>query len=67
MLEIKKSAIPITPEELIELERIIMDEDREAAYLFLKKNVYRKIEKSQEGRLKSHLNGDADPITSFQK
>jgi hypothetical protein len=67
MLEIKKTAVSLNPEELIELERIIMDEDREGAYLFLKKSVYRRLETSQEGRLKSHFNGDAEPASSFQK
>ncbi len=67
MLEIKKSAVLLNPEELIELERIMTDEDHEAAYLFLKKSIYRKLKASQEGRLKSHLNGDRDPVSDFRK
>lgn len=67
MLEIKKSAVSLNQEELIELERVILDEDRDAAYQFLKKNIYRKLESSQEGKLKSHLNGDQAPTSSFQK
>jgi hypothetical protein len=67
MLEIKKSAVSLNPEELIELERIMIDEDRDGAYQFLKKSVYRKLETSQEGKLKSHLIGDQDPASSFQK
>jgi hypothetical protein len=67
MLEIKKSAVSFNEEEVMELERIVMDEDREGAYLFLKKNIYRKLETSREGKLKSHLNGDQDPASSFQK
>ncbi len=55
MLEIKDSTISLSAEALMELERIIMDRDRDAAYLFLKKNVYKALEVSQEGRMKSHL------------
>jgi hypothetical protein len=67
MLEIKKSAVSFNEEELIELERIMIDEDHDGAYQFLKKNIYRRLETSREGKLKSHLNGDQDPASSFQK
>ena len=49
----------------MELERIITDEDRESAYLFLRKNVYSKFTKSQEDHLKSHLDGVSDPAAPF--
>jgi len=51
----------------MELERIITDEDREAAFVFLRKNVYRKLLASQGNRLKSHLDGECDPSGSFKE
>ena len=39
MLEITRKAIPLEPQEVMELERIIMDEDHDSAYCFLKKNI----------------------------
>jgi hypothetical protein len=67
MLEIKKQSLILEPEEVMELERIITDEDHEGAYTFLKKNIYKKLLLSQETRLKSHLNGHSDPVTTFSK
>ena len=56
MLEkITRQTLTLEPHEVVELERIIVDEDRESAYLFLKKSIYRKLRLSQENRLKSHL------------
>ena len=66
MLEITRKALTLEPQEVMELERIITDEDREAAYVFLKKNVYRKLLASQGDRLKSHLDGEHDPSGSFR-
>lgn len=66
MLEIKRNALALEPQELMELERIITDEDREGAFSFLKKNIYRKLLASQENRFKSHLDGDRDPVGSFK-
>ena len=65
MLEIARKTLTLKPQEVIELERIITDEDGEGAYVFLKKNIYRKLLTSQENRLKSHLNGHTDPVSSF--
>ena len=67
MLEIKKQSLILEPQEVMELERIITDEDHEGAYTFLKKNIYKKLLLSQENRLKSHLNGQSDPVTTFSK
>ena len=67
MLEIKKQSLILEPQEVMELERIITDEDHEGAYNFLKKNIYKKLLLSQENRLKSHLNGQSDPVTTFSK
>ena len=48
MLRIEKEIVALEPEEVIELERIVMDEDRELALRFIKKNIYKKLELSQQ-------------------
>lgn len=65
MLSITRKALTLEADEVMELERIITDEDKEEALRFLKKSVYRKLLTSQENRLKSHLDGDRDPAKSF--
>ena len=67
MLEITRKTLALEPEEVMELERIITDEDREEAFRFLKRSIYRKLINTQENRLKSHLDGDKDPSGSFKK
>ena len=67
MLEIRKTAIALDEEELLELERIMIDRDEKEALIFLKKSVYDKIARSQQGRLKSHLDTGGDPIKRFKK
>jgi len=52
MLEITRKVLTLEPEDVIELERIITDEDKEGAYLFLKKCIERKLLLFQE---KCHL------------
>jgi len=64
MLEIKKTAIALDEKELLELERIIADQDEKEAFMFLKKSVYDRISDSQQGRLKSHLDA-ACPVEGF--
>ena len=64
MLEIKKTAISLDEQELLELERIIVDTDEKEALLFLKKIVYDRIVQAQQGRLKSHLDA-ANPVEGF--
>jgi hypothetical protein len=66
MLEIKKSAVSFDEEEIIELERIIIDNDKEEALRFLKKQVYDRILHSQQGKLKSRLDS-INPIEGFIK
>lgn len=46
MLKIQKGVISLEPEEVMELERIITDQDPESAYRFLKK-IYQRLEISQ--------------------
>ena len=66
MLEINKSAVALEPEEVMELERIIIDQDQEAAFAFLKKSIYQKIARSQKDRLHSHLDSGSDPVEKFR-
>jgi hypothetical protein len=48
MLEIRRTAIALAEEELLELERIVVDCDEKEALHFLKKSVYDKVADSQE-------------------
>ena len=66
MIEIRKTAIALEEEELLELERIMIDRDEPEALIFLKKSVYDKIVRSQQGRLKSHLDTGSDPVERFK-
>ena len=57
MIEIIKTSITLDETDLMELERIITDLDEKEALLYLKKEIYSRIERAQQGRLKSHLDG----------
>ena len=50
MIEIRKTAIALEEEELLELERIMVDRDESEALNFLKKSVYDKVIDSQQVR-----------------
>jgi hypothetical protein len=50
MIDIRKTAIALDEEELLELERIIVDRDEKEALVFLKKSVYDKVVSSQKVR-----------------
>jgi hypothetical protein len=67
MLEAKREAVALEPQELVELEQIVTDEDRDGAYLFLKERVYKRVLSAQRNRLKSHLDGASDPAGSFKR
>jgi len=67
MLEIRRTAISLDKKELLELERIIIDGDEKGALSFLKKAVYDKIARSQQGKLKSHLDTSDSPVERFIK
>ena len=57
MKEIRKTAIALEEEELLELERIMVDRDESEALDFLKKSVYDKVVDSQQVRTEhSQLN-----------
>ena len=67
MLEIRRTAIALDEEELLELERVITDKDEKGALSFLKKSVYDRIVHAQQGRLKSHLDTGGNPVERFIK
>ena len=64
MLEIRKAAVSLDERDVMELERIVTDNDREEALKFLKKSIYDRIAHAQQGRLKSHLDA-ASPVEGF--
>jgi hypothetical protein len=64
MLEIRKTAVSLGESDLLELERIVTDADEKEALGFLKKSIYDRVVRSQQGRLKSHLDG-AGPVEGF--
>ena len=47
MIQIKKSVISLEEKEVIELQQIMLDEDRGKAFEFLKYSVYNQIIRSQ--------------------
>jgi len=67
MLEIKRTAIGLDEKELLELEGIVTDGDERGVLSFLKKSVYDKVSRSQQGKLKSHLDTSGDPVEKFKK
>ncbi len=64
MLEIRKAAISLDERDVMDLERIITDNDKEEALKFLKRSIYDRIAHAQQGRLKSHLDS-ASPVEGF--
>jgi len=46
----KSITLTLTDEELIELQRILLDEDREAALRFLKKHLDKKVQEVISGK-----------------
>lgn len=66
MLELKKTAIAFDEKELMKLEEIITDQDEAEAIRFLKGSVYNKIARSQQDRLRSHLDTPGDPVSGFK-
>ncbi len=64
MIEIRKSAVSFDESDLIELERIVIDSDKKEALGFVKRAVYDRILRAQQGKLKSHLDG-SNPVEGF--
>ena len=50
MIDIRKTAIALDEEELLELERITVDRDEKEALAFLKNSVYDNVVSSQKVR-----------------
>ena len=50
MVEANKTAIELEEEELLELARIMVSRDEKEAFHFLKKSVYDKVARIQQGR-----------------
>ena len=67
MLEIRRTAIALDEEELLELERVMTDKDEKGALSFLKKVIYDKTARSQQGKLKSHLDTGGNPVEKFRR
>lgn len=67
MLEIRRTAIALDEEELLELERVMIDKDEKGALSFLKKAVYDKIARSQHCKLQFHLDAGGNPVEKFIK
>ena len=66
MLEIRKAVVSLDEQEVMVLERIITDADEKEALRFLKKYIYDRISHSQQGKLKSHIDG-TNPVEGFIK
>ena len=47
MLEIRRTAIFLDEKELLELERLIVDQDREGAIRYLRESIYDKVVRYQ--------------------
>ena len=50
MLENRKTAVALDDEELVELQWILIDGDEKEALSFLKKSVYDKVMRTQQGK-----------------
>lgn len=64
MIEIRKSAVSFDEADLIQLQRIVIDGDEKEALGFVKRAVYDRILRAQQGKLKSHLDA-AKPVEGF--
>ena len=64
MLEIRKNAVSFGEKGLMELERIVTDNDEKEVLRFIKKSIYDRIMHAQQGRLKSHLD-TSNPVEGF--
>ncbi len=64
MLEARKTAVSFDEQDIMELQRIVIDSDEKEALQFVKKAVFDRILHSQQGKLKSHLDA-ANPVEGF--
>ena len=61
MVEASKTAIALDEEELLELARIMVSRDEKEAFNFLKKSVYDKVARIQQGKGESHVWAPVEP------
>ncbi len=61
MLDPSREAVAFEPQDIMELEEIVTDQDEKAAYLFLKERVYKKIASAQAMRLEHERLGRRTP------
>jgi hypothetical protein len=61
MLDPSREAVAFEPQEIMELEEIVIDQDEKAAYLFLKECVYKKVTSAQAMRLEHGRLGRRTP------
>ena len=64
MLEARKTVVSFDEQDIVELQRIVIDSDEKEALKFVKKAIYERILHSQQGKLKSHLDA-ANPVEGF--
>lgn len=55
MLQIRKAAVTLDEQEVIDLERIIADRDEKGALRFLRHSIYNKLIHAQRGKLQPEL------------
>ena len=67
MLEIRKTSITLDETDFIEFERIITNLDEKEVLQYLRKAIYKRIEQAQQGKLKSHLDGNNRPAEKFRQ
>ena len=67
MLEIRKTAVAFDEKELLEMERIITDGEEKEALRFLKEAVYGKVIRTQQTKLKSHVDTGSNPVERFRR
>ena len=53
-LEIKKAILTLEPEDVMELERILIDRDKEASLNFLREKIKAKIDAAQKSGMHWH-------------
>jgi len=63
-----REAVAFDADELLELEMILVDDDAEAAFEFLKRAVWQKIQRARRGRLKCHLDySNEDTVETYHQ
>jgi hypothetical protein len=54
--------LTITQEEAMQIEVMIMDDDEQAALIFIREKILPEIKKQQQSQLRSHLDGGKGSI-----